>query len=204
MINSTSAYNILIIGATGVGKSTLLNKILNKDIVKVGYGSKPETLNLDNYPLTSKITLWDSPGLGDGIRDKNFEKELRKILSNSNFIDIILIVVDINDKRISTIEKLINIVIDIDKKYTDKFLFILNKVDEAKSIRYWLDDENKPSKIQLQEIDAKIKDYQKRIEEVTKINIDYFLNCSAQMNYNLHTISNSLYGFILKKHLKER
>ena len=102
MVNSNKVYNILIIGATGVGKSTLLNKLLNQDIAKIGY-VKPETSQLDSYSLTSKITLWDSPGLGDGIKDENFEKKLRKILSIPNFIDRILIVVGIKNKGITTI-----------------------------------------------------------------------------------------------------
>ncbi len=195
-------YNILIIGATGVGKSTLLNKLKNKDVANVGYGVKPETQTLDKYNLTSSITLWDSPGLGEAIdKDKSYKKRLKKILEDENFIDLILIIIDIRDKGITTVSKLIK---NINKEFSDKFVFILNKVDVAKSERYWDSQNNCPSKIQLNEIQGKIKDYTKRIEEETNIQINHFLNCSAESGYNLHTISNSLYSCILAKHLKER
>ncbi len=198
-------YNILIIGATGVGKSTLLNKLKNKDVANVGYGVKPETQTLDKYNLTSSITLWDSPGLGEAInKDKSYKKRLKKILENENFIDLILIVIDIKDKGITTVSKLIKNINKINKNFSDKFIFILNKVDEAKSYRYWDEKNNCPSQIQLDEIQEKIKDYTKRIEEETSIQINHFLKCSAESGYNLHTISNSLYSCILAKHLKER
>ncbi len=198
-------YNILIIGATGVGKSTLLNKLKNKDVANVGYGVKPETQTLDKYNLTSSITLWDSPGLGESIdKDKSYKKRLKKILEDEDFIDLILIVVDIKDKGITTVSKLIKAITKVNKKFTDRFIFILNKVDEAKSFRYWDEQNNCPSQIQLDEIQEKIKDYTKRIEEETNIQINRFLKCSAESGYNLHTISNSLYSCVLEKHLKER
>lgn len=198
-------YNILIIGATGVGKSTLLNKLVSQEVASIGYGVTPETQSLDKYTLTSSITLWDSPGLGEAIeKDKFYKKNLKKILEDNNFIDLILIVIDIKDKRITTVSKLIKKIIKIDEKFSDRFVFILNKVDEAKSYRYWDEQNNCPSTIQLDEIQEKIKDYTKRIEESNNIKINRFLKCSAESGYNLHTISNSLYSCILAKYIKER
>lgn len=198
-------YNILIIGSTGVGKSTLLNKIKNKDVANIGYGVKPETQTVERYNLTSKITLWDSPGLGEAIeKDQSYEKRLKKILKDEGFINLILIVIDIKDKRITTVSKLIKKIMKVNKNFADKFVFILNKVDEAKNYRYWDDGNNCPSPIQLEEIQEKIKDYTKRIEEKTHIQINKFLSCSAETGYNLHTISNSLYSCVLENHYKER
>jgi small GTP-binding protein len=198
-------YNILIIGATGVGKSTLLNKIANKDIATVGYGVAPETKMLDKYVLNQRITLWDSPGLGEAIeKDKEYKKNLKKLLKSTTLIDLILIVIDLTDKRIETVSKLIKKIVKINPDLHDRFIFILNKVDEAKNHRYWNDEKNCPSKEQQQEITAKIKDYTKRIEEKTKVKIKLFLHCSAEYNYKVYTIGNSIYSYILNKHIKER
>lgn len=199
-------YNILIIGPTGVGKSALFNKIINQEIAAIGHTAKPKTLKLDDYPLTDKITLWDSPGLGEDIhKEKKYKKELEKILFKHNFIDLILIVVDGSDKSNTTISNLIKFVISLDISFQKKFIFIMNKVDIAKNYRYYWDEENnKPTKA----LDDHIKDfksnYKTRLEEDTKVNISLFLHCSAELDYNLHTISNSIYHYILNKHIRER
>jgi len=196
-------YNILIIGATGVGKSSLLNKICKQEFASIGHKAYSETSDIESYPLTTKITIWDSPGLGEQtIQDKKYKKKLKKILLQEHMIDLILIVIDINNKSISTTIDLINFIKNINSKYTDRFLFILNKVDEAKHSRYWEDEDSKPSKNQYQYIESAITDYKKRIEESTNIKIQLFLNCSAEKEYNIHTISNSLYSYILSKYFE--
>ncbi len=198
-------YNILIIGATGVGKSTLLNKIANQNIANIGFGATPETKELDKYILNSSITIWDSPGLGEALKkDKGYKKNLKQFIRQDSMIDYILIVLDIKNKSIQTTTSLIKTILKIDNKLSDKFIFILNKVDEAKNYRYWNHKENIPSQIQIEEIKAKIYDYKKRIEEKTNININLFLNCSSETGYNVTTITDTLYTFMLQNHFLER
>ena len=40
--------NVLVIGNSGVGKSTLINAVLGKDRAETGWGLKGTTENLDN------------------------------------------------------------------------------------------------------------------------------------------------------------
>ena len=56
--------NVLIIGGTGVGKSTLINTVFGKEVAKVG----------DGAPVTQKIQKFEKDGLG--IYDsKGLEKD---------------------------------------------------------------------------------------------------------------------------------
>jgi len=198
-------YNILILGATGVGKSTLINKLQNNKVADIGYGASPKTSYLDSYSLTEQITIWDTPGLGEGIKeDEKNKKKLKKILNKKDFIDLILIVIDVNNKAIDTTSELINFILETNEYYRNNFIFILNKVDEAKNFRYWKNRLRRPSKIQQLYINKTIEDVSKRIEENTKIKIKTFLNCSADEDYNIKTISNEIYSYILNKHIKGR
>ncbi len=55
--------NILVIGKTGVGKSTLINAIFGERLAEAGAG-KPVTQKIEKYATQScPVTVYDSPGL---------------------------------------------------------------------------------------------------------------------------------------------
>ncbi|EJC50650.1 GTPase [Helicobacter pylori] len=67
--------NILLMGATGVGKSSLINALFGKEIAKTGVG-KPITQHLKKYVDEEKgLILWDTKG----IEDKGYENTLESI-----------------------------------------------------------------------------------------------------------------------------
>lgn len=64
--------NILVVGGTGVGKSSTINALFQVDnsrsqvnAAKVGIGPNPETQVLSKYRLAQNLIIWDSPGLGE-------------------------------------------------------------------------------------------------------------------------------------------
>ncbi|WP_367695571.1 GTPase family protein [Helicobacter pylori] len=55
--------NVLLMGATGVGKSSLINALFGKEIAKAGVG-KPITQHLEKYVDEEKdLILWDTKGI---------------------------------------------------------------------------------------------------------------------------------------------
>ena len=69
--------NILLMGKTGVGKSSLVNAVFGEEIAKTGVGS-PVTQNLEKYELKEKgLTLWDTKG----IEAKDYEDTMLNVVS---------------------------------------------------------------------------------------------------------------------------
>lgn len=60
--------NILLMGATGVGKSSLINGLFGQEIAKAGTG-KPVTQHLEKYVYVDEekgLILWDTKGIEAG------------------------------------------------------------------------------------------------------------------------------------------
>ncbi|WP_423752363.1 GTPase [Helicobacter pylori] len=67
--------NILLMGATGVGKSSLINALFGKEVAKAGVG-KPITQHLEKYVDEEKgLILWDTKG----IEDKDYHDTMQSI-----------------------------------------------------------------------------------------------------------------------------
>lgn len=73
--NEKEKCNIIICGASGVGKSTLINAIFGEEVVKAGVG-KPITQHLEKVAIPEKgICLWDTKG----IEAKNYQDTMASL-----------------------------------------------------------------------------------------------------------------------------
>lgn len=89
--NEKEKCNIIICGATGVGKSTLINAIFGEEVVKAGIG-KPVTQHLEKVAIPEKgICLWDTKG----IEAENYQDTMASL--KNEFSDAIDNAIDDSD-----------------------------------------------------------------------------------------------------------
>ncbi len=77
--------NILIVGATGVGKSTIVNQVFGESIVDTGSG-KPITRGVNKVDMANKpVNLYDTEGFEIGKdKEKRFQENVLEFLVGNN------------------------------------------------------------------------------------------------------------------------
>ena len=168
--------NILLIGGTGVGKSSTINAIYGANKVKVGSNPNPQTQEIEQCQISKNITLYDSPGLGEGSeKDKQHMEKIHKLLTDTDEngnakIDLVLVITDASVKGLGqeyeTIKYLLKTLGD-----SKRILIGLNKCDCAVSERYFDRESNKLGKKQEQFLEDKVADLQKRIKTDTGLSL---------------------------------
>jgi predicted GTPase len=205
--------NIMIVGATGCGKSSTINALFNAEKAKVGQSSNPETMEISKHELNN-IVVYDSPGLGDGkeadIRHAKSITELllKKDSGNNLLIDLVLVILDGGSRDLGTSFELINNVImptlNNDKS---RLLVAINQADMAMKGRHWNSEENRPEATLIKFLDEKVVSTKKRILEATGVDVDVICYAAGYKDgdtgaqpYNL----SKLFAFILRHTKKEK
>ncbi|MBQ3345833.1 MAG: 50S ribosome-binding GTPase [Synergistaceae bacterium] len=172
--------NLMITGGTGVGKSSTINALFGREISRVGIHAEPETMEIKSYELNDKITLWDSPGLGDGKKDPEHARKIvellhRKDASGAYMIDLVLVLADAASRDLGTTYSLISDVIvpnlgdENDKK--TRVIAALNKCDSVMP-RHWDYTNSKPDEKLIAELDGRVDTFRRRIKETTGVDVD--------------------------------
>lgn len=171
--------NIMITGATGCGKSSTINALFDMEVAKVGVGVDPETMDIEKYELNN-LTLWDTPGLGDGKEAdnrhaKNIIKKLAEVDENGDaLIDLVLVILDGGTRDLGTSYELINSVIipNLGEDKKNRILVAINQADVAMKGRYWDYEKNEPMDKLKEFLDNKVVSVKNRIKEATGVDIE--------------------------------
>lgn len=192
--------DILLVGATGVGKSSTLNALFGRKIAKVGKGVDPETMQVVHYKLNDSLRIWDSPGLGDGVAsDKIHAKTITDNLCQTythddgqwGFIDLVLVILDGSSRDMGTSYRLLEQVI-LKNIQPERVIVGINKADMAMSGRSWNRTTNKPEEKLLHFLKDKAASTQNRLYEATSLKIKKPVYYSADKGYNLNALMDSI------------
>lgn len=177
--------NILLAGATGSGKSSTVNAMFNTEVAKVGVGVDPETDAIEKYELEN-LTIWDTPGLGDGKSDVKYHEMIVRKLSELDeegapLIDLVLVVLDASQKDLGTSYTLINDVIIpcLGEGGEKRILIGLNQADAAMKGHHWNEEANEPDETLNEYLKKKASSVRKRIHEATGVEVRPICYCAG-------------------------
>ncbi len=182
----SKTVNIMLVGATGSGKSSTINAMFNMEMAKVGVGVDPETTTISKFELDN-LVIWDTPGLGDGIeRDKKITKDIITKLNENNedglpLIDMVIVIIDASSKDLGTSYDLINNVLIpcIGNEAEKRILIALNQSDIAMKGTHWLTDDNMPDDVLKDFLQKKSESIKNRIKEATGLETEPVYYCAG-------------------------
>lgn len=183
--------NLMLVGATGCGKSSTINSIFNTKLAKVGIGVDSETKDIECYQLEN-LTIWDTPGLGDNIEtDKAYSEQIVKKLSEVDengvpIIDLVMVVIDGSSRDLTTTYTVINEVIIpcLTKENSNRILIAVNQADVAMKGRHWDEENNCPDEKLREFLEEKCKSVKERIKEATDVDVEPIYYCAGYTDEN--------------------
>lgn len=178
--------NIMLVGATGSGKSSTINAMFDMNVAKVGVGVDPETSIISKFDLDN-LVIWDTPGLGDGVeRDKEITREIIEKLSELGedgkpLIDLVVVILDSSSKDLGTSYELINNVLvpALGSEAEKRIIIGLNQADIAMKGKHWNKEENKPDDVLKNFLKEKAKSVRARIKEGTGLDLEPICYCAG-------------------------
>lgn len=183
--------NLMLVGATGSGKSSTINSIFNTKIAKVGIGVDPETKDIECYRLEN-LTIWDTPGIGDiKEKDDEYAKQIIKKLSEVDdngtpIIDLVMVVIDGSSRDLHSTYDMINNVIvpSLTKENAHRILIAVNQADMAMKGNHWDGENNCPDETLTEFLEKKCVSIKQRIFEGTGIEIFPMYYCAGYTDEN--------------------
>lgn len=178
--------NLMLVGATGSGKSSTINALFNTKVAKVGVGVDPETADIECYQLEN-LTIWDTPGIGDGIEnDKAHTEQIVRKLSEVDengvpVIDLVMVIVDGSNRDLSATYEMINTVIipAITKENSKRILIAVNQADLAMKGAHWDKENNCPDDELKEFLEKKCASIKERVLTSTGVEVEPIYYCAG-------------------------
>ena len=201
LISGLTPLDIMVVGATGVGKSTTLNSLFSYEIAKVGTGVDPETYEITPFKLGNNIRLWDTPGLGDGTQeDKIHKRAIKRLLKHNvevngkiyGLIDLVILIIDSSSRDLSSSYTIVRKILK--HIAPERVLIIVNQADFSMKGRNWDHKNHSPNELLLAHLREQSKSIKRRIFESTGLDVKLPIFYSAKENYN----TTAVFDFIIE------
>jgi predicted GTPase len=190
--------DVLLVGATGSGKSSTLNAIFGEAVSKVGDGVDPETQDISAYKVHDYLRIHDSAGLGDGAaadarHARNItEALLRRVggdqnFKNNGFMDLALVILDGGQRDLGTAFRLLESIV-LKTISADRVIVAINQADMAMKSYHWNASLRCPEYELEKFLIEKAESVQRRIKESTGLNIKKPVCYSARHHWNLERL----------------
>jgi len=188
--------DVLIVGGTGAGKSSLVNAFFGESVAKVGWGADPETMDVHQYSLSDCFRVHDTPGLGDSAsadarhKRKIVDQLLRRYTQDGvyrSFMDLVLVVLEGGSRDMGTCYSLLNEVI-VPNVERGRILVAINQADIAMKGAHWDLANNRPDPELDRFLREKAESVQRRVYEATGVSIKIPVCFSAETGYNVQAV----------------
>ncbi len=178
--------NIMLVGATGSGKSSTVNALFDMKLAKVGEGADPETKGITEYKFEN-LTVWDTPGLGDGVeRDQEIADEIllklqEKDEKGNQLIDMVVVIMDASSKDLGSYYGLFNDVLipEFGDNAQKRIVVALNQSDIAMKGTHWDNEKNEPDEVLETFLKKKTASVRARLKENTGLNFKPVCYCAG-------------------------
>lgn len=181
--------------------------------LRISDSAKPQTMEIRSYKVGKNLTLWDSPGLGDGTKDDEHINKIRekcreKDENGNGLIDLGLVIIGgFASRDLESTLKTIDVLVDelcVGEKDEARVVVAINKCDLAgNNPKARFDyDKNEPSDELKAELDEKIRGFKARFKEnrSSKFRIMYYsagyYDEKTQTHYKSYNLDKLLFFII--------
>ena len=195
-----SPVDMLIVGATGAGKSTTINALFGYENSSAELSVAPDTRYIQDYQFSPHLRIWDSMGLGDGVASDRahankiislLKKEYHQHNKAYGYIDLVLVIIEGAKRDLGSTYQLLDEVIAPNFP-AERIIVVINQADMAMKGRYWDYQYNQPFAELKTFLDKQASSIKRRIADSSQITIDKPIYYSAKYHFNIQCLLDAI------------